>query len=150
MRNDLSLNVLKPALPKWIAGRIETLLSHYFRPVTDERIEEAAMIDWIKALSGFSQEQIASACDQYLRQEPKRRPVPADIRIFILDARGASQAVGGKGDRQKLTHDEAKLLYERVLPSAHRMLAVPALREHGIKTLDYWGEQVPEQYRSNT
>lgn len=108
------------------------------------------MIDWIKALSGFSQEQIASACDQYLRQEPKRRPAPADIRIFILDARGTSQAMGAKGDRQKLTHDEAKLLYERVLPSAHRMLAVPALREHGIKTLDYWGEQVPEQYRSNT
>jgi len=23
----------------------------------------------------------------------------------------------------------------------------PSLREHAIKTLDYWGETIPEQYR---
>lgn len=107
------------------------------------------MMDWIKALSGFSQDQISGACDQYLRQEPKRRPAPADIRIFILENRGASENKAGRGDRTKLTHDEAKLLYERVLPAARRMLSTPALREHAIKTLDYWGETIPEQYRGD-
>jgi hypothetical protein len=110
-------------------------------------VEEAAMMDWIKALSGFSQEQIGAACEQYLRQEPKRRPAPADIRIFILETRGTSESKAGRGDRTKLTHDEAKLLYERVLPAAKRMLLTPSLREHAIKTLDYWGETIPEQYR---
>lgn len=141
MPNDLSLNVLKPASPKWIAGRIETLLSHYFRPATDERIEEAAMIDWIEALSGFSQDQIGSACSQYLRQEPKRRPTPADIRAFIFETRSTSKAQTGRGDRNSLTRDEAKLLYEKVLPAARRMLAIPGLREHAEKTLDHWGER---------
>ena len=141
MPNDLSLNVLKPASPKWIAGRIETLLSHYFRPATDDRIEEAAMMDWIQALSGFYQDQISAACSQYLRQEPKRRPTPADIRLFVLEMRGSTESQSGRGDRNSLTRDEAQLLYEKILPSARRMLTVPGLREHGEGTLAYWGEQ---------
>lgn len=141
MPNDLSLNVLNPASPKWIAGRIETLLSHYFRPATDERIEEAAMMDWITALSGFSQDQISAACSQYLRQEPKRRPTPADIRVFILESRSGGETEAGRGDRNSLTRDEAQLLYEKVLPAARRMLTVPGLREHGEQTLAYWGER---------
>ena len=108
------------------------------------------MMDWIKALSGFSQEQIGAACDQYLRQEPKRRPSPADIRIFILESRGHSKSKGQRGDRAKLTNDEAKILYEKILPSAQRMLVNPAMREHGVKTLDYWGEHIPEQYRGSS
>lgn len=106
-------------------------------------------MDWIKALSGFSQEQISGACEQYLRQEPKRRPTPADIRGFILEGRGDGDAKAGKGDPSKLTHDEAKILYEKVLPSAWRMLQNPALRQHGVKTLDYWGQTIPEEYRGD-
>lgn len=105
-------------------------------------VEEAAMMDWIKALSGFSHEQIGAACEQYLRQEPKRRPAPADIRIFILETRGDAKSNSGRGDRSKLTRDEAKILFEKVLPSARRMLQIPALREHGEKTLAYWNEPI--------
>jgi hypothetical protein len=49
-----------------------------------------------------------------------------------------------------LTNDEAKILYEKILPSAQRMLVNPAMREHGVKTLDYWGEHIPEQYRGSS
>jgi len=140
MANDLSLNVLQPASPEWIAGRIETLLSHYFRPETNEMIEEAAMMDWIKALSGYSQDQIGKACDQYLRTEPRRRPTPGDIRMTIANSRGQSKEHSGKGDRSALTRDEATLLVEKILPAARRMAAIPELRVHGEKILEYWGE----------
>ena len=99
------------------------------------------MMDWIQALSGFSQDQISAACSQYLCQEPKRRPTPADIRLFVLEMRGSTESQSGRGDRNSLTRDEAQLLYEKILPSARRMLTVPGLREHGEGTLAYWGEQ---------
>jgi hypothetical protein len=98
-------------------------------------------MDWIAALSGFSQDQISGACSQYMRQEPKRRPTPADIRVFILETRGNSETQTGRGDRNSLTRDEAQLLYEKVLPAARRMLTIPGLREHAEKTLAYWGER---------
>ena len=131
----------EPATPKWIAGRIETLLSHYYQPATDEMIAVAAMKDWIGALSGFSKGQISGACELYLRQEPKRRPTPADIRRFILEHRQSAQQGFGQGDRSALSFDEQELLVSKVLPNARRWLSIPDLREHGLKTLAYWGEQ---------
>lgn len=68
-----------PASPQWIAGRIETLLSHYFQPGTDERIAEAAMTDWIRLLSSMPQQAISFACDRYMANQPRRRPGPGDI-----------------------------------------------------------------------
>jgi hypothetical protein len=97
------------------------------------------MMDWIKALSGFTPEQIGAACDRYIAKEPKRRPTPADIRGFILDYRHDAQAA--RGDRSKLTYDELGVLENKVLPTARRWLTIPALREHGEKTLAFWGER---------
>lgn len=142
MPNDQSPTISKTASPKWIAGRIETLLSHYYQPATNEQIAVAAMQDWIKALSGFSQGQISGACELYLRQEPKRRPTPADIRTFILDHRGAVDEGGAaRGDKTKLTFDERALLETKILPTARRWLNDPALRDHGEQTLAFWGEK---------
>lgn len=96
------------------------------------------MKDWITALSGFSQEQISGACELYLREEPKRRPTPADIRGFILENRGAEKP--GRGDRSKLTMKEQEFLECEILPTARRWLSIPGLKDHGEQTLAYWGE----------
>lgn len=97
------------------------------------------MQDWITALSGFSQEQISGACELYLREEPKRRPTPADLRGFILANRDTAKS--GRGDKSELTLKEQELLEFKILPAARRMLTVPGLREHGEQTLAYWGER---------
>lgn len=46
------------------------------------------------------------------------------------------------GNRNTLSLDERYTLEERVLPTAKEWLRIPALRDHGLKTLEYWGEPV--------
>ena len=61
----------------------------------------------------------------------------------LSDAAGVSSqraAPTGNGDRRSLTFDQLRLLEEKVLPTARRWLGIPGLREHGEKTLAYWGE----------
>lgn len=64
----------------WIAGRAATLLSHYFQPDAPAEVQEAAIEDWVNALSEYSQSAIEHACETYLRDQPRRRPTPGEIR----------------------------------------------------------------------
>ena len=98
------------------------------------------MLDWIKALSGYSQEAISAACDEYIRREKKRRPTPADILSLIGNSR-TQGADAGTGDRNSLSVDERRKLETEILPRARRLLDVPGLSEHARKTLAFWGEQ---------
>lgn len=124
----------------WISGRIETLLSHYFQPDNPAEVVEAALDDWIEALAPFSREAIDAACRRYIIDQPRRRPTPGDIRSKIREPSKSAQKRRGEGDRTSLTHDELFLLEEKILPTARRWLEIPSLREHGMKTLEYWGE----------
>lgn len=124
----------------WIAGRIEVLLSHYFQPETPMEVREAAIDDWVEALSSRSRHAIEHACSSWLRDQPRRRPTPGDI---MAKSRGyASDTEGmGKGDRTGLSRDELYCLETRVIPHARRWLGIPGLRKHGEATLEYWGER---------
>lgn len=64
---------------EWVAGRVETLLSHYFQPDTPAEVETAAIGDWIEMLVSCSPDSISHACASYLRDQPRRRPTPGDI-----------------------------------------------------------------------
>ena len=144
MNKFLSLNDSrqKATLDEWTAGRIETLLGHYFQPDAPVHVAEEQMKDWLRALSGFSREQISEACDRYLASYSKRRPTPADIRGIIVKSRNGGETAVRQGDRTALPHDERKLLEEKILPTARRWLNIPGLKDHGRQTLEYWGERV--------
>lgn len=43
-------------------------------------MQEAGLEDWVNVLSEYSQDAIGHACDSYLRDQPRRRPTPGDIR----------------------------------------------------------------------
>lgn len=83
---------------EWIAGRVQTLLSHYFSPELSPEVREAAIDDWITALVAFPREAIAAACDGYLRDQPRRRPTPGDIasRAGGWQQQRARQSLGGE------------------------------------------------------
>jgi hypothetical protein len=82
---------------QWISGRIETLLGHYFQPDNPSELLEAAIDDWIEALLPFSQYAIKTACTNYLREEPRRRPTPGSVVAYAhkanreVEARRAEQ-----------------------------------------------------------
>jgi hypothetical protein len=77
----------------WIAGRIKTLLSHYFTPEISPELEDAAMDDWIDILSACHPEDIDHACKSYLRSQPRKRPTPGDIRGRAMEnAKGRIEA----------------------------------------------------------
>lgn len=122
----------------WIAGRVETLLSHYFQPDNPAEVMEAAVDDWVSALARFSRADIEAACSRYLRQEPRRRPTPGSVAAMVETKTGLTEV----GDKAKLTFDERELLETKVLPTVRRWLKIPGLAEHGAKTLHYWGESV--------
>lgn len=69
----------QPSSPEWIAGRIGTLLDHYFQPNDPSQVTKAQMMDWIKVLRGLPQQAISASCDGYLRDQPRRRPTPGEI-----------------------------------------------------------------------
>ena len=122
----------------WIAGRIETLLSHYYQPDQPREVLEAALDDWVELLAPLSKQSIDAACSSWLRDEPRKRPTPGDIRARAKGEIGASQ--NQKGDRSKLSFDQRALLDDQIIPTARRWLKIPGLAEHGRKTLEYWGE----------
>lgn len=71
----------------WLAGRITTLLSHYYTPDIPAALSEAAMVDWLAVLDGLPRDDIERACMDYLRDEPDRRPTPGRIRKRVLAKR---------------------------------------------------------------
>jgi len=51
-----------------------------------------------------------------------------------------------QGQRNSLSREELFTLEDVVLPTARRWAAGhTALAQHGMKTLDYWGEPIPGQ-----
>lgn len=64
---------------EWIAGRILTLLSHYWREDDPSAMDEAIARDWADILEGMPQDAIAKACRRYLTEEPRRKPTPGAI-----------------------------------------------------------------------
>ena len=64
---------------EWIAGRIATLLSHYWRDDDPIELLTAMATDWVEVLAGMPQQALQQACIQYLRDEPRRRPTPGAI-----------------------------------------------------------------------
>lgn len=128
----------------WIAGRVQVLLSHYFQPDNPQEVREAAIEDWVSILSDYSREAIDAACNRYLRDQPRRRPTPGDIRSKINEPVERKAQQRGKGDRTTLSPDKRELLETVVLPTAKGWLKHPELRQHGEQTLDYWNEPYEE------
>lgn len=124
---------------EWLAGRIKVLLSHYFQPDNPQDVQEAAIDDWIEALSPFSQPAIDNACRRYLHNQPRRRPTPGDIRA-AAQAFGKNTSEAKNGAKAELTRDDLHILETKMLPTARRWLSIPDLADHGRKTLEYWGE----------
>lgn len=73
----------KPAARPWIAGRVVTLLSHYFVAQTDEKIAAAVADDWCSMLAEYPAWAIANACRWWMSRENPRKhckPLPGDIQ----------------------------------------------------------------------
>lgn len=68
-----------PASAEWTAGRVLTLLSHYYQPDQPSELSEAAMLDWLEILDGQSEAHIQRACIDHMRERPRTRPTPGDI-----------------------------------------------------------------------
>lgn len=63
----------------WIAGRVVTVLSHYWRDDDDEALTGAIAADWADVLEGLPAEYIQKACIRYQQEEPRRKPTPGAI-----------------------------------------------------------------------
>lgn len=121
----------------WISGRIETLLSHYYQPDSPSEVRDGAIDDWVEILCHLSRPAIEMACAAWLRDHPRRRPTPGDIR-----AKASTAAPTALGDRSRLSHDELILLEEKVLQTARRWVRTyPGIADHGRQTLAFWGEE---------
>jgi hypothetical protein len=83
---------------EWLAGRIVTLLKHYFEADEDPAVIREMARDWIEVLGELPEAAIAEACRTYLCDEPRKRPTPGAIRglalkVAVRDARIARPAL---------------------------------------------------------
>lgn len=117
-------------------------MSHYFRPGDASDVQKEAMMDWLDALSDLTEQQISDACREWMR-ENTHRPSPAAIRAKVRRPRPETGGAGHRGDKTKLSHDNLYLLESEILPTAREWAAGSrhSLREHGKRTLEYWGEE---------
>ena len=93
-----------------------------------------------------SRPDIDRACNTYLRNQPRKRPTPADILRFAESRPQRPQNPQAEGDRTKLSLDEQRLLDDEILPTARRWLEEkPGLARHAMKVLAFWGEAIPKQ-----
>lgn len=69
---------LAPAPPDWIAGRIVTLLAHFWTPDMGDKVRGAVAADWLEIMGGLPAHAIAEACRIWLRTE-KWRPKPSEL-----------------------------------------------------------------------
>lgn len=70
--------VSTPANGEWLGGRIKTLLSHFYRPDMDPRVERKIAEDWISTLKKFPQFALEAAVSEYL-ETGTHRPAPGHI-----------------------------------------------------------------------
>ena len=96
---------------EWIAGRILTLLSHYWREDDPSAMDEAIARDWADILEGMPQDAIAKACRRYLTDEPRRKPTPGAIyalaREYMPRPVIVHRAPEPEPERQKVTPERA-------------------------------------------
>lgn len=67
-------------------------------------------------------------------------PTSRQVSDAIRDVQREGSEGARRGDRSKLSFDEQNLLDTKVLPTARRWLSIPNLRDHGKRTLEFWGE----------
>lgn len=81
---DAALDYLGRSAPrKWIAGRVASLLSHYFVSQQDEVLAAAVAEDWCAMLEDYPAWAIANAARWWMgRENPRKhcKPLPGDIQ----------------------------------------------------------------------
>jgi hypothetical protein len=63
------------------------LLDGYWQSRPDEVVKREILRDWIDMLDGYSQDEITSACREWLREQPRKKPNAGDIRAIIQRGR---------------------------------------------------------------
>lgn len=98
----------------WLAGRVRTFLSHFYRPDDPQALAEAAEADWVEVLKDYRTAEVQAAMLQYLRA-PERsascravRPGPWAIRDLILKARPKPKLVRTDDPWERRTEAERK------------------------------------------
>lgn len=70
---------LLPGSSRWILGRVLTALSHYFVAGNPEALSKAIAADWVNVLSKRPAWAVNKAFDQWIEDEPSKRPSPGAI-----------------------------------------------------------------------
>jgi len=97
---------------EWIAGRVLTLLNHYWRE--DDPVEMSAAIarDWADVLEGLPQEYIQRAAIKFQQTSGNRKPTPAAIYALARELMPAPAIVprvqhDPEIERPRVTADQA-------------------------------------------
>ena len=111
--------VATPANSEWIAGRLQTLLSHYFQPGQDMMVSAAAGSDWMNILAKYPQVVIETACDEWMASK-SHRPTPAHmVEICERHLKRITSAIPKQAEPapqvNRIQADKAKQIIQEVL-----------------------------------
>lgn len=135
------------AAPRWIGGRAHTLLGHYWTRDDPEDVRDALIADWIEILSDppLPQEAIEHAAKMYLRNQPRKRPTPGEIRAMAetwvyarLKAQRASLPPPPEPERPpRVTPEQIEQIYrEKVWDPRKRLAETIIKRMPGVPARD--------------
>lgn len=72
----------------WIGVRVEALLDGYWSSRPSEVVKDEILRDWMDGLDGFTEDEIRTACQEWLRESPRSKPRVGDISQIIQRKRG--------------------------------------------------------------
>lgn len=78
--------------PKWLRGRIASLLIHFYKDDLPTAAQDRIAQDWVNVLCNFRKSDIEQAVKDHL-SNTRRKPVPFDIRELALKAASKDIAI---------------------------------------------------------
>ena len=71
----------------FIAVKAQSLMGRYFQIPHDELVKRDILLGWMDMLQDYTQDEISTACKQYLIDCPNKRPHEGHIRHIIVNNR---------------------------------------------------------------
>lgn len=91
-----------PATPKWITGRVASIMLHYYVADLPPHFQKAIASDWVEELIGYPAWAIKAAFAWWISRENKkntRRPIPGEITEYAHNELVAARVAEAKVKR---------------------------------------------------
>lgn len=127
-----------------ILSLVARLLSHYFTGDMSAEARRLQALDWLEDMREFGPEIVSEACGRYRKTVEDKKPTPAAIRRFCIEAeterKEANQPRMLPSPQQLAERDERRRLRDMQLQIEGRAASTEWAQKRGYQDIDAYAE----------